>query len=146
MIGSGGKCAVIDPRRDCEIYTGIADRAALTITHIFETHRNEDYAIGSIELAARTDAEILHGHQMNFGYGRKVKEGDIFSLGQVDLKILETPGHTLESISVVVTDRDVSDKPYAVFTGDASLPVRLGGLTSLDKNDEVGLQRNYMKV
>jgi len=118
IVGSGGNAAVIDPRRDCEIYLEIADRADLAISHIFETHRNEDYVIGSQELSARCGAEIYHGARMPFLYGNPVKDGDRFTLGSLELSVLETPGHTEESISLVVRNRDVSPEPYMVFCGD----------------------------
>jgi hydroxyacylglutathione hydrolase len=119
FISAGGQAAVIDPRRDIDEYLDLAHDGGVQITHIFETHRNEDYVIGSLELAARTGARILHGHQMDFAYGTAVKDGDLFRLGTLELRILETPGHTLESISILVTDHQVSDLPYAVFSGDA---------------------------
>ena len=118
FIGSGGQAVVIDPRRDCEIYLEIARRNDLVITHIFETHRNEDYVIGSLELASLCGAEIYHGAQMAFSYGKPVHEGDTFSIGSLELTVLETPGHTEESISLVLRDNDVSPQPYMVFTGD----------------------------
>ena len=118
LIGSGGKAAVIDPRRDCDIYLEIASRNELVITHIFETHRNEDYTIGSLELKGRCGAEIFHGAQMAFAYGKPVKEGDTFTLGSLVLLVLETPGHTEESISLVLRDTEVADQPYMVFSGD----------------------------
>jgi hydroxyacylglutathione hydrolase len=118
LIGSGGKAAVIDPRRDSECYLEIAQRNDLVITHIFETHRNEDYVTGSLELASLCNAEIFHGAQMQFSYGKPVREGDSFSFGALELRILETPGHTEESISLVLTDTDVSPEPYMVFCGD----------------------------
>ena len=118
LVGSGGKAAVIDPRRDCDIYLEIAARNELLITHIFETHRNEDYAIGSLDLKKRCGAEIFHGAQMAFTYGKAVQEGDLFSLGSLVISVLETPGHTEESISLVVRDTEVSDQPYMVFSGD----------------------------
>ncbi|MFA5221346.1 MAG: MBL fold metallo-hydrolase [Methanoregula sp.] len=118
LIGSGGKAAVIDPRRDCGIYLEHADQNGLEITHIFETHRNEDFTIGSIELADRCGAGIYHGHAMSFAYGQPVKDGDRFTLGTLELRILETPGHTNESITLVLTDTDVSPEPYMVFCGD----------------------------
>jgi hydroxyacylglutathione hydrolase len=118
LIGSGGKAAVIDPRRDCDIYLKIARRNELVITHIFETHRNEDYAIGSLELKERCGAEIFHGARMAFSYGMPVNEGDTFTLGSLELLVLETPGHTEESISLVLQDNEVADKPYMVFSGD----------------------------
>lgn len=119
FIGSGGRAAVIDPRRDCEIYAEISRREGLRITHIFETHRNEDYVIGSRELAAVTKAEIHHGAHLPFQYGNPVSGGDTFDLGSFRLGILETPGHTPESICLTIADRSSGDDPIAVFTGDA---------------------------
>ena len=118
LIGSGGRAAVIDPRRDCDIYLEIASRNELVITHIFETHRNEDYIIGSLELKSRCGAEIFHGARMAFAYGTPVREGDRFILGSLVLSVLETPGHTEEGISLVLRDTDVADQPYMVFSGD----------------------------
>ena len=118
LIGSGGRAAVIDPRRDCDIYLEIASRNEMVITHIFETHRNEDYIIGSLELKKRCGAEIFHGAQMAFAYGNPVNEGDRFTLGSLVVSVLETPGHTEESISLVVQDNEVADQPYMVFSGD----------------------------
>lgn len=118
IIGSGGVAAVIDPRRDCAVYVNIARRNNVAIRHIFETHRNEDYVIGSLELKELCGAEIQHGRQMAFSYGTPVKDRDRFTLGSLDIEVLETPGHTEESISLVVRDREVSDEPYIVFCGD----------------------------
>ncbi len=118
FIGSRGQAAVIDPRRDCEIYSEIARKNGLVITHIFETHRNEDYVIGSKELASHCGAEIYHGAAMAFSYGKPAREGDTFILGSLELSILETPGHTEESISLVLKDTEVSPHPYMVFCGD----------------------------
>jgi hydroxyacylglutathione hydrolase len=126
FISAGGQGAVIDPRRDIEVYLNLARASSTVIRYIFETHRNEDYVIGSLELADRTGATILHGHQMDFAYGQNVREGDTFSIGPVELKVLETPGHTLEHIAIVVTDTDVSPRPYAVFTGDALFAGEVG--------------------
>ena len=118
LIGSGSRAAVIDPRRDGDIYLRIASRHGLVITHIFETHRNEDYVIGSLELRERCGAEIYHGAQLAFAYGKPVKEGDRFMLGSLELLVLETPGHTEESISLVLYDKEISDHPYMIFCGD----------------------------
>jgi len=126
FISAGGEAAVIDPRRDIAVYLDLARESGVRITSIFETHRNEDYVIGSIELADRTGAVILHGHQMDFAYGQKVKDGDVISLGSLKLRVLETPGHTMEHIAIVVTDPDISPRPYAVFTGDALFAGEVG--------------------
>ncbi|HEY0196091.1 MAG TPA: MBL fold metallo-hydrolase, partial [Methanobacterium sp.] len=119
FIGSSGVAAVIDPRRDCDVYLEIAERNNLNIKYIFETHLNEDYVIGSIELNEIADAEVYHGPGLDFAYGNPVSEGDKFQLGTMELSILETPGHTRESISITVKDTAVSDDVYLVFTGDA---------------------------
>ena len=118
IIGDEGKAAVIDPRRDCDIYLDIAAQNNCTITHIFETHRNEDYVIGSPGLAHRCGAGIFHGAAMDFAYGNPVLEGDVFTFGSLSLQVLETPGHTEESISLVVHDRKSGKAPYLVFCGD----------------------------
>lgn len=119
FIGSKGSAAVIDPRRDCDVYLEIAEKNNLQIEYIFETHRNEDYTIGSIELREIVDAEVYHGSKLDFKYGTAVIEGDKFHLGSIELGVLETPGHTDESISFTVKDEDVSNDVYLIFTGDA---------------------------
>ena len=118
MIGSAGKSAVIDPRRDCGIYVELANRHDAVITHIFETHRNEDYVTGAPELAHRCGAKICHGSHMDFAFGNKVRENDRFTIGTLELVVLETPGHTEESITLVLADTEVSRDPWMVFTGD----------------------------
>ncbi|MBU7001300.1 MAG: MBL fold metallo-hydrolase [Theionarchaea archaeon] len=119
FLGAGGVAAVIDPRRDCDIYLDLSRKHNLKVSYIFETHRNEDYVSGSGELAEITGAEILHGAGLDFGYGTTVKEGDTFSIGSIRFEILETPGHTDESISIAVVDTEVGENVYMVFTGDA---------------------------
>ena len=119
VIGDGRTAAVIDPRRDFSVYLEAAARHGVNITHIFDTHRNEDFVHGSPGLAARSGAQIHHGAALDFGYGKAVHEGDSFEFGDVRLSILETPGHTEESISIVASHTAVSDEPIAVFTGDA---------------------------
>lgn len=118
IFGTDGKAVVIDPRRDCEIYLKLADQNDSVITHIFETHRNEDYATGSPELAHLCNARIFHGARMDFAYGNPVHDGEQFTIGSLELSVLETPGHTEESISVVLTDREVAESPYMIFSGD----------------------------
>jgi hydroxyacylglutathione hydrolase len=118
IFGHGGSAAVVDPRRDCEVYIDIAHRNGAAVTHIFETHRNEDYVIGSQELARLTGARILHGNALEFKYGEPVFEGDTFELGDIRATVIETPGHTYESISIALTDKSFGEAPVAVFTGD----------------------------
>jgi len=119
FIGSGIAAAVIDPRRDVEAYLKEARDRNMQITHIFETHKNEDYVIGSLEIAARTGAKILHGAQLDFAYGTPVHDGETFHIDTLELGVLETPGHTLESISVTLKETAISNDVLMVFTGDA---------------------------
>jgi glyoxylase-like metal-dependent hydrolase (beta-lactamase superfamily II) len=72
IFGDKGKAAVVDPRRDCEVYIDIAYREGARITHIFETHRNEDYVSGSRELARRTGAKMFHGEDLPFAFGDRM--------------------------------------------------------------------------
>ncbi|WP_027367651.1 MBL fold metallo-hydrolase [Desulfocurvibacter africanus] len=114
-----GKAAVIDPRRDCQAYIDLARQHGASISRIFETHRNEDYVTGSRELARRTGAQIMHGKGFPFDFGAPVSEGDWFDIGDLRLTVLETPGHTFDSISLVLRDMSSGEDPVAVFTGDA---------------------------
>lgn len=118
FLGSENEAIVIDPRRDCQIFIDIAQQEEITIKGIFETHRNEDYVIGSIELAKRTGAEIYHGSKLDFKYGQSLKDGQEFFFGKIKLVAIETPGHTNESMSYALADLDVNEKPIMVFTGD----------------------------
>jgi hydroxyacylglutathione hydrolase len=118
FVGGRGKAAAIDPRRDGDVYLDLAREHGLRITHIFETHRNEDYVIGSRELAEVTGAEIYHGANLPFEYGHPVSGGDIFNLDGLRFGILEAPGHTSESICITLADLSASEEPVGVFTGD----------------------------
>lgn len=119
FVGSGNEAIVIDPRRDCQIYFDIARREGMKIKYIFETHRNEDYVIGSLELKELTDAEIYHGKGVDFKYGIFVSDEQEFNFGSMKLTALHTPGHTDESMSYALTDPDSGKAPLMVFTGDA---------------------------
>jgi hydroxyacylglutathione hydrolase len=119
FVGSKGSAAVIDPRRDVDVYLDLALAQNMRITHIFDTHKHEDFVMGSLELAERTGAAILHGARFGWEYGTGVRDGDSFSIGTLRLDVLETPGHTDESISVVLRETAVSDEPLMVFSGDA---------------------------
>ncbi len=119
LLGSAKEAIVIDPRRDCQVYLDFVRRDELTIRHIFETHRNEDYVIGSRELAHVTGAKIYHGPCLDFKYGETLKDGQDFYFGTMKLTAIHTPGHTDESMSYTLVDPTVIDKPIMVFTGDA---------------------------
>lgn len=120
LIGDQGEAAVVDPQRDVEEYFEEAAKQGLTIRHVIETHLHADFVSGHREIAQRTGASIYFGAKANAEFDHvPVKEGDEIRMGKVMLRFLETPGHTPESISVVVTDQNQSEQPYAVLTGDA---------------------------
>lgn len=121
LVGSGGQAAVIDPRRDCAIYVEKARAAGLEITHIFETHRNEDLVSGAPILADMTGATVLHGPnpEQPIVYAHTVRDGDCFAIGQLEIQVLETPGHTDDHLAYALFDTAYPDKAVGVFTGDA---------------------------
>jgi glyoxylase-like metal-dependent hydrolase (beta-lactamase superfamily II)/rhodanese-related sulfurtransferase len=119
MIGSDGEAAVVDPRRDVDTYIDEAREQGLQIKHVIETHLHADFVSGHRELADRTGAKIYFGAKAGAKFEHvPVREGDEIRMGEVVLRFLETPGHTPESVSVLVVDRAVSDVPKAVLTGD----------------------------
>lgn len=121
LIGSGGKAAVVDPRRDCEIYLEKARAEGLEITHIFETHRNEDLITGSPILANMTGATVYHGPNAagDVTFAQTATEGSRFDIGHITIEVLETPGHTDDHLAFVIHDSAYSEGPVGVFTGDA---------------------------
>ncbi len=119
MIGSEGVAAVVDPQRDVDLYIDEAAKHGLRIQHVIETHLHADFVSGHQELAARTGAKIYLGARAGATFSHvPVKEGDEIRFGRCVLRFLETPGHTLESICILVTDLERSAEPYAVLTGD----------------------------
>jgi len=119
FVGSGHEAAVVDPQRDCQVYVDIAKREGMRIKYVFETHRNEDYVIGSRELACLTGAEIYHGPWPEFEYGDRAGDGQEFRVGKLKITALHTPGHTLGCTSYAMTDLATGDDVVMVFTGDA---------------------------
>ena len=115
-----GTAAVVDPQRDIDQYISFAAEHALEITHVFLTHLHADFVAGHLELRNRVGATIYLGAAAKAGYAfTPVRDGDILEFGRVRLKVMETPGHTPESISIVVYDLNISDsQPNAVLTGD----------------------------
>ena len=119
LVGSDGEAAVVDPQRDVDQYVAEAESHGLKIKYVVETHLHADFVSGHRELAARTGAEIVFGEKAGAAFPhRAVKEGDELRVGRVRLSVVETPGHTPEGISLLVTDTEVSDEPQMVLTGD----------------------------
>src|SRR6202142_2998012 len=119
MLASQGEAVVVDPQRDVEIYLKAAEEHGGNIRHIFETHLHADFVSGHKELAARTGAKIYMGARAGAKFAHvDVQDGFELQVGKVRLKVLDTPGHTPESICLVITDEEKSPKPWAVLTGD----------------------------
>lgn len=115
-----GTAAVVDPQRDIDQYIEFAAEHSLAIRHVFLTHLHADFVAGHLELRDRAGATIYLGARAKAAYAfTPLHDGDTVEFGRVRLQALETPGHTPESISILVFDRDVSDtEPHAVLTGD----------------------------
>ena len=120
LIGSDGEAAVVDPRRDVEEYLEEARQQGLTIRYVVETHLHADFVSGHRELAEKTGAKVYISARAEAKFPHvAVREGDEVSFGDVTLRFLETPGHTPESVCIVVFDRSKSaEVPQAVLTGD----------------------------
>lgn len=119
LIGSEGYAAVVDPQRDVDRYIMEAAAAGLTIKYVIETHLHADFVSGHRELAARTGALIVFSEKANATFPHHaVREGDEIKVGRVVLRFMETPGHTPESMSVLVIDTAISAEPQKVLTGD----------------------------
>jgi hydroxyacylglutathione hydrolase len=119
LIGSEGIAAVVDPQRDVGLYLEEARKRGLSIAYVIETHLHADFVSGHRELAALTGARIYLGAESGAEFlHAAVRDGNELSFGRCRLKFLETPGHSLDSISILVTDLDRSPEPFAVLTGD----------------------------
>jgi len=119
LLASDGEAVVVDPQRDVELYLKAAADHGVKIRHIFETHLHADFVSGHRELAARTGATIYMGAQAGATFPHvPVHDGFELNFGKASIRVLETPGHTPESICMVITDGEKSSAPWAVLTGD----------------------------
>jgi len=111
---------VVDPQRDIQQYLADAEEMGVRIKHVFLTHFHADFLAGHLELRDTCGADIRMGSRAEAEYALvKMKDGDTLELPGMRLQVLETPGHTIESISIVVFDlKKDREKPYAVLTGD----------------------------
>ncbi len=117
-IESEGEAVIIDPLRETEPYLEKAKEDGATIKYVMETHFHADFVSGHLDLAAKTGAEIVYGPTAAPNFKAHVAEdGEIFKVGKVTIKVLHTPGHTMESSTFLL--RDENGKDYAIFTGDA---------------------------
>jgi glyoxylase-like metal-dependent hydrolase (beta-lactamase superfamily II)/rhodanese-related sulfurtransferase len=116
-IESNGEAAIIDPLRDIEEYISMAKKRNAVIKYIFETHFHADFVSGHIDLSKATGAPIIYGPETKTAFPVYIaKDNETFSLGNLTIKVLHTPGHTLESCCYLLQDENKKD--YAIFTGD----------------------------
>lgn len=137
-IESNGEAAIVDPLRDFDKYLNIAEKRGAKIKYVFETHFHADFVSGHIDLAASTGAKIIFGPGAETNYKvYNAHDGEIFKLGNIQIKAIHTPGHTLESTCYLLYDE--SGKANAIFTGDTLFvgdvgrpDLSSGGLSSED--------------
>lgn len=116
-IRSENEAAIIDPLRETQPYTSRAEKDGVKIKYIFETHFHADFVSGHVDLSKKTNAKIVFGPNAKTDYESYVaKDGEEFKIGKITIKVLHTPGHTLESTTYLLLDEN--KKPHCIFTGD----------------------------
>lgn len=116
-IESKGEVAIIDPLREVHPYLSMAEKNKATIKYIFETHFHADFVSGHVDLAKKTGAKIVYGPGAKTEFdSHEATDGEIFELGNVKIKVLHTPGHTLESSTFLLINEE--GKEHAIFSGD----------------------------
>ncbi|MET3112330.1 hydroxyacylglutathione hydrolase [Pedobacter sp. CG_S7] len=116
-IESKGEAAIIDPLREVQSYLKRAEKDDATIKYIFETHFHADFVSGHIDLAQKSGAKIVYGPTADTAFESYIAtDGEVFKLGEITITALHTPGHTPESTTYLLKDKD--GKPYCIFSGD----------------------------
>ncbi|MHA1909840.1 MAG: MBL fold metallo-hydrolase, partial [Candidatus Thorarchaeota archaeon] len=143
FVVSEGEALVIDPRRDVEVYLNLAAKHEAEVKHILETHRNEDYVIGSAELKYYAPtARIGHSEATSFRYGDdSIADGETFTLGNLRITCVNTPGHTPDSMCYLLSDRSVGPNPLMVFTGDTLFVNEVGRTDLVDSKRHEEMSR-----
>ena len=117
FIESNGIAAVVDPLRDIDAYIQLAKEKNAVIKYIFETHFHADFVSGHLDLAKQTGATIVYGPETETNFPVHVaKDGEVFSIGEITVQAIHTPGHTIESTCYLL--KDESQTPHCIFTGD----------------------------
>jgi glyoxylase-like metal-dependent hydrolase (beta-lactamase superfamily II) len=116
-IESDGEVAIIDPLRETQAYVDKANAEHAKIKYVFETHFHADFVSGHVDLAKKTGATIIYGPGAETNYAiHSAKDNEVFQLGKITIKVLHTPGHTMESVSYLLIDEQ--GKEHALFSGD----------------------------
>lgn len=135
-IESNGEAAIIDPLRETEPYLELATKRGAKIKYIFETHFHADFVSGHVDLAQKTKAPIVYGPTANTDYEiLEAKDGQVFNIGYVKLKVLHTPGHTPESSCYLLFDENGREE--AIFTGDTLFIGDVGRPDLAQKSGEI---------
>jgi len=117
FIVSNGEAAVIDPLREVQTYIQKAEKIGAKIKYVFETHFHADFVSGHLDLSEKTDSTIVYGPGAKTGFKAHIaQDQEEFRIGEITIKALHTPGHTLESTSYLLLDKN--KKPTALFSGD----------------------------
>jgi glyoxylase-like metal-dependent hydrolase (beta-lactamase superfamily II)/rhodanese-related sulfurtransferase len=136
FIESNGEAAIIDPLRDIDVYLQLARERKVTIKYIFETHFHADFVSGHLDLSKATGATIVYGPGTQTIFPVYVaKDEELFSLGAIQIKVLHTPGHTLESACYLLKDEQGAD--YCIFTGDTLFVGDVGRPDLAQKGEEL---------
>ena len=139
FIESNGEAAVVDPLRDIDIYLQLAAERKATIKYIFETHFHADFVSGHLDLAKATGATIVYGPNTETSYAVHIaRDGETFSLGELTVQVLHTPGHTLESACYLL--KDEKGKAACVFTGDTLFVGDVGRPDLSQKGEELSTE------
>lgn len=116
-IHSNGEAVIIDPLREVQPYLDRLAKDGVKLKYIFETHFHADFVSGHIDLAAKTGAQIVYGPTANTEFESVIAEDDqLFNVGNVNIKVLHTPGHTMESTCYLLLDEN--NQPHSLFSGD----------------------------
>lgn len=143
LFGADGEAAVVDPKRDVDDYLEAAREHGLKIVAVLETHPHADFASGHVELAQRTGAKIHISHRAPVKYDAVAsKEGDIIRVGGLEVVVMETPGHSPDSLSFLVKEQGAETAVYTgdtLFVGDVGRP----DLRDADENPETLAKQLY---
>ncbi|HZF63699.1 MAG TPA: MBL fold metallo-hydrolase [Chitinophagaceae bacterium] len=139
FIASNGEAAVVDPLRDIDVYLHLAEQHNAKIKYIFETHFHADFVSGHIDLSKTTGAPIVFGPSTHATFPVHIaRDGDEFTLGALKIRVLHTPGHTLESTCYLL--KDEAGRDHAVFTGDTLFVGEVGRPDLAQTADEMTTQ------
>jgi len=143
-IESNGEVAIIDPLREVQSYIDRAAKDGATIKYIFETHFHADFVSGHVTLAEKTGADIIYGPNAVTKFKSTIaKDGQVFQIGDITITALHTPGHTMESTTYLLKDKDGKD--HAIFTGDTLFLGDVGRPDLAQKMGSITTEEEFVK-